>query len=122
MKNYKLLDETLAYIEAFPDEWDQNNFVNLCGTKFCFAGHAALAAHPGWYLETTTMGVPLSGMLNSRREYVGRISEIAQADLRLTHDEAEALFFGTIQGDPRRNLRAIKRLIAWWKRADGIAS
>ena len=40
MPNVKLLRETLAYIEAHPEEWDQANW--YCGTSACFAGRACL--------------------------------------------------------------------------------
>jgi hypothetical protein len=35
-----LMDETYGYIEANPLTWNQDDWV--CGTKFCFAGHAAV--------------------------------------------------------------------------------
>jgi hypothetical protein len=39
--NIALLDETLAYIEAHPEEHRQD--VWWCGTAGCFAGHVALS-------------------------------------------------------------------------------
>jgi len=40
MPNAKLAYQTLDYIEAHPDEWDQD--VWFCGTAACFAGRATL--------------------------------------------------------------------------------
>lgn len=45
--NVDLLRDTLDYIEQHPEEWDQSTWAtkkqatkNVCGTSFCFAGHA----------------------------------------------------------------------------------
>lgn len=35
----KRLRDTLAYIKAHPNEWEQDCWANTCGTSFCFAGH-----------------------------------------------------------------------------------
>lgn len=44
--NVELLDRTLAYIEAHPEEWDQGNW--RCGTGMCFAGWAVTLAGREW--------------------------------------------------------------------------
>lgn len=46
MINVPLLKETLAYIEAHPEEWDQSKW--RCGTGACFAGHAAILHGAKW--------------------------------------------------------------------------
>jgi hypothetical protein len=42
MPNVELLRQTLAHIEANPDEWDQRDWrrETSCGTAYCFAGWA----------------------------------------------------------------------------------
>jgi hypothetical protein len=42
--NIQLLDSVMLHIETNPEQWDQTNW--RCGTKFCFAGHAAIMS--GW--------------------------------------------------------------------------
>lgn len=42
--NVALLRQTLAHIEAHPEQWNQEMWANECGTAFCFAGHAVLQA------------------------------------------------------------------------------
>lgn len=42
MLNKDLLERTMSYIEAHPEEHDQTRWANACGTAFCFAGHAAI--------------------------------------------------------------------------------
>jgi hypothetical protein len=44
--NVALLKQTLAHIEAHPDEWQQTTY--RCGTGMCFAGHAATLAGGAW--------------------------------------------------------------------------
>lgn len=44
--NVALLNQTLAYIEAHPEEWDQKTW--HCGTTACFAGHAAALNGGEW--------------------------------------------------------------------------
>lgn len=47
--NVELLRKTLKYIEDHPEEWRQESW--HCGTKACFAGHAALLAGGTWAHE-----------------------------------------------------------------------
>jgi len=44
--NVSLLRQTLAYIEAHPEEWNQTNW--RCGSTACFAGHAAMLDGGQW--------------------------------------------------------------------------
>jgi hypothetical protein len=47
--NVALLKQTLAHIEAHPEEWDQTEF--RCGSGMCFAGWAAQLAGGRWYAD-----------------------------------------------------------------------
>lgn len=38
--NVDALRGTLDYIVDNPEEWDQEQWVNVCGTAYCYAGHA----------------------------------------------------------------------------------
>lgn len=45
--NMAEIDRILDYIIDHPDEWDQNTWTNtdpVCGTTYCFAGHAVVSA------------------------------------------------------------------------------
>jgi hypothetical protein len=44
--NVPLLRQTLAFIEAHPEDWNQSYW--RCDTAACFAGHAALLAGASW--------------------------------------------------------------------------
>lgn len=46
MPNTELLNKTLDYIEAHPDEWKQDRWATKtdCGTSYCFAGWALTLA------------------------------------------------------------------------------
>lgn len=49
MVNKELLQDTLDWIKAKPQEYAQNNWIQSaeespCGTRMCFAGHAAVLA------------------------------------------------------------------------------
>jgi hypothetical protein len=44
--NVALLNQTLAHIEAHPEEWNQASF--RCGTAACFAGHAVILEGGVW--------------------------------------------------------------------------
>jgi len=43
-RNVALLQETMAKIELNPELHDQSVWANVCGTAFCYAGHAAILA------------------------------------------------------------------------------
>jgi len=47
--NVPLLIETLAHIQACPEEWTQGHW--RCGTAACYAGRAALLNGAQWALE-----------------------------------------------------------------------
>jgi hypothetical protein len=115
MKNYDLMDETVDYIEAFPEDWDQGEWVAPCGTALCFAGNAALLAHPTYMLELDDSYNLTGNLLNRKRERVGFISEVAERDLGLDGWEADDLFNGS------NSLSQIKQIIAGWKKEDGVA-
>lgn len=112
--NFPLLEEILAYLEAHPNQWEQDNWfrvvdlnsgyaryesekvimeeVNSCGTTMCFAGHAALR-----------MGFPVPPKDNGKiwtREVVDEGGDayneevfiFAQNVLGLTYSQGDALF------------------------------
>jgi len=59
--NKDLLRETLAYIEAHPEEWDQTKWI--CESVACFAGRACLLSgdrpifDPKWRFEAMRVAV-----------------------------------------------------------------
>lgn len=52
--NSFLLDATLDYIEAHPEEWTQDQW--RCGTSACFAGHATRLAGARWKAQQPNGG------------------------------------------------------------------
>lgn len=96
--NVKLLDDTLAYIEAHPEEHDQSTWV--CDTTMCFAGHAL--ALSGVKVEVDPdrhilLDGKRAGMESSAREALG-----------LTYGEAERLFFARDLWSVREAVELIK--------------
>lgn len=93
-----LAEETMQYIESFPDEHNQQTWVNSCGTAFCFAGMAVRIAHPDWYFEIVEdwngKRITNGTVLNENRDPVGTVKEVAQRDLGLDWNQANSLFSG----------------------------
>lgn len=48
--NMPLIDAALAHIQAYPGEWDQQNW--RCGTKGCMAFHIAQLSGAEWLMDT----------------------------------------------------------------------
>lgn len=111
MANIELLQETLDYIKAHPSEWYQEYWASkapMCGTKFCFAGHAIQLAQPKgikakFYWMDSAENVsdpsqPHEGLLTANLVDVPdgtyEVAELASRYLGLTDDEADYLFEG----------------------------
>ena len=133
--NRPLLLNTLAEIEAHPERWSQDSWAtifpgkkyrpdNICGTSFCFAGHAAASAglvplvYPDSWEDAYDNGdeayadyfVPYEvakaarkaykrdGNLSAVREEIGatqvNIEKWARSELGLTYSQAGRLFNG----------------------------
>lgn len=102
-RNIQLLRDTIDYIDAHPDEHDQDDWVQPCGTAFCYAGHAALlagATRPGleitrgestWYVDTQTLESVI-GRYFDVKEHVLEVSVFAEQKLGLTYNEADIMF------------------------------
>lgn len=95
--NVALLRKTLETILDNPHEWDQTTWYraprDVCGTKACFAGHAAkLAGHEIDLLDNTwTTNYDANG--NPRGGYrVSKVASVAQAELGLSSHQASQLF------------------------------
>jgi hypothetical protein len=93
--------DTLAHIEAHPDEHDQSMFARRtpCGTTYCFAGHAVLLGDPDAQFYWVGYGYPgvevsdhLDGPTMNRTGHV-HIEEYAAHLLGLDGDEINDLFF-----------------------------
>lgn len=94
--NVALLNQTLAHIEAHPEEWKQASW--HCGTTACFAGHAAILDGGEWEDAHSDM---LLARDDDPREFVydGNpavidIEDRARWILGLTNDQAAELFEG----------------------------
>ena len=116
-KNLPLLWKVYDHIVAHPEEWYQGNWAvqvedSMCGTAFCFAGHAVMMSHPDaepvWE-EGSAEEVTLD---DGRRE---GIMELAADDLGLDEIDAESLFCGT------NSLDRIHTLIVDWESDDQAA-
>lgn len=104
--NVALLDETLAWIWAHPEEWKQEYW--RCETGMCFAGWAAELAGAVWLTGTEDARshlvkaeaddppehISLSAMRFGASDAVW-VRTRAQRLLGLTWDEADALFMET---------------------------
>lgn len=72
------------------------------------------------WTDAPECGSATGGMLNSRREYAGRVSGLAEIDLGLTEEEADELFYlfgeGETEDEARaETLRLLKEKIAEWR-------
>lgn len=97
----RLLEDTMALIEAHPEQHDQAHwFADMqshdCETTFCFAGHAAIlsGAQPpndgqSWYVDPETGLAVLYGTDGAQHVMV-----YAQNKLGLTDVQADKLFHG----------------------------
>lgn len=110
MTNGELLEATMSYIEQHPEEHDQNEWTNACGTAFCFAGHAAILSgvERPVNLRGERWGITfdLESVPDPRMNIPGvvHVETYATRVLGLTGEQANALF------DPdntREELRAM---------------
>lgn len=89
----------LEYIEANPDEWNQNfwAYADACGTVYCFAGHAVHMAHPAAQFlfgfgaavgthEAAQATIPA-------KDVPMRVDQVAQALLGLDRRSANIMFW-----------------------------
>jgi hypothetical protein len=99
--NVDLLDRTLAHIEANPQEWDQRDW--RCGTRMCFAGHAALlsggvfpfSADDRGYVGDDDHAPPKQYAVQLPDGSMQHVEDCAIGALGLTADEADHLFDDT---------------------------
>ena len=109
--NRTLLTETMAQIDAHPEDWEQSTW--RCGSGMCFAGWAATLNDREWvdtpdgqYSTHVVVppGFPYSGpaprpLINEGKavegEYTVSVSTAAQYDLGLTSSQADAMFSGS---------------------------
>ena len=104
--NVELLDKTLDYIEAYPEEHDQSAWI--CGTKMCFAGHALCQA--GHTLASSASLAECDKVeLDGKKVWFAEVPELASDELGLTHREMTILFYQAITlHDVRRTVENIK--------------
>lgn len=97
--NVDLLLRTLRRIEANPEEHDQNTW--RCGTRMCFAGHAATAEGGIWFKNSQYLFARNSDPLNDVVSVVGtngdrvqaiRAQDRARRMLGLSSGQADLLF------------------------------
>lgn len=99
-RNVEGLEATMAYIEAHPDEWDQDSWGNrrACGTSYCFAGTWALVsgAKLDWRVVADDYGIPDTGratFLDSVNDGEEMIDDYAARTLGLNDDDVDRLFY-----------------------------
>jgi hypothetical protein len=110
--NVPLLRQTLAHIEAHPEDWNQGSW--RCDTAACFAGHAALLAGATW-AHRAEDGVDLENLADidpeayeavcpPRAEGTVRVSTYAQQVLGIKLGDAARLFEATNELDDLRRI------------------
>lgn len=107
--NVPLLRQTLAYIEAHPEEWNQTTW--RCGTSACFAGHAAILDGGAWADEESACVTARADDLPD--DVFGAaialrvlVEDRAQRILGLTDRQADYLF------DAHNGLNDLRRQVA----------
>lgn len=108
--NLDKLDEALAYIEAHPDEHDQNSWFarragGWCGTTRCLGG--TLAWLGGW--KPAWEGRDRADMVRGPGGQVRYIRDVAQEILGASDDEAADLF---LHADDLDELKDVRDMIA----------
>lgn len=98
--NVELLDRTLAYIEAHPEEWTQEHY--RCRSGCCFAGHAALLSGARWASNNSNAADVKAGDGHP----LEMVWERAARVLGLTGEEADDLF------SPGNKLDDLRRIVA----------
>lgn len=114
--NEPLLHKVLDHIRAHPEEHDQSHWARqviepasgVCGTKFCFAGHAAmLTLQPG---ERVSWNRSHSGetsghyIVDANGRRVDPISDRARRELGVTANESAWLFHAANTLDELTNM------------------
>jgi hypothetical protein len=90
VRNPDLMLRTLARVTANPEEHDQYDWISLCGTKMCFAGHAVVEGlGDDVVIDQGNFGVYQKG------QYLGDVEELAVGLLGLARGTGEigALFY-----------------------------
>lgn len=115
MANIEALEETLAYIEAHPEQHDQSTYGSKteCETTACFAGTRLLLTGQAEHVE---WGLCAGGRLLAYNEAGEEVScfEAAQKSLDLTEDQAQALFLKA------RDLEDVKHVIELIKNGESF--
>ena len=107
-KDFPLLWKVYDHIVEHPEEWNQNGFCltpevhDVCGTTFCFAGHAVLMARPDVYVVKDDFKDATGQNVDPERE--------GQRVLGLDDDEADQIFYNFTR-DPGD----IRDIIAEWE-------
>lgn len=93
MANIEALEETLAYIEAHPEQHDQSvyGYKNSCETTACFAGWHLLLTNQAEYQEDT----PGNFRLRTSDDHHGSCFYAALESLDLTYGQANQLFLAS---------------------------
>lgn len=89
-KNIALLTDTMDYIEAHPDEWDQHNY------RSCFAAHAAQLSGARFIITDLTdyTDGDFWRVVSPVTDTTMPVWEFATSMLGLTPGESTALFAG----------------------------
>lgn len=112
--NLELLNKTMEFIKANPEQHDQGNWIShegTCGTTMCFAGHAAALSgaqvpeeYEPWRIN------PETGQLDLYGEFV---SDYAAKVLDVSADEESFIFMCMDEGDLENRVKFVAE--AWEK-------
>ncbi|MEV0616088.1 hypothetical protein AB0I81_22435 [Nonomuraea sp. NPDC050404] len=110
--NVALLKQTLAHIEAHPDEWNQADY--RCGSGMCVAGWAAQFAGGKWYADDPDAGFGDALIAEPDEPNSFRMDDVrlvyadhrAQRVLGLDGEQADRLFEGS------NSLPDLRRIVA----------
>jgi hypothetical protein len=101
--NVPLLRQTMAHIEASPQEWNQGNW--RCETGLCFAGHAALLADGTWtHPYSRDLDEWLAELITTPGGDAQPVKDYASHVLGLEIGEADRLFMGNNTLDDLRHI------------------
>lgn len=115
--NWALVEETLDWLEAHPDEWDQRYWMSDsdkgCGTTYCFAGAACKLSG----VEVTSRYYPLMGFTEyypvKENGLIGHFGDVAKELLGLTHKQANLIFhnYHMVVPDWRDNFQKFREYV-----------
>lgn len=120
-RNLELLKATWNFIKNNPEKHQQSDFIDhtQCGTRMCFAGHAAVLSGAEFPKDDSSWFLTEDGKLTEKDDMGIRkgiyIEEYARNILGMTYDESQFIFYYTSNNGFAGR---IEHLIELWEKGE----